>query len=151
MTLALLSGLGACGSDDSGTADSGTSARKQGGSSRADASGSSNSGITARSGGNGNGEPSPVPEVLIGEWCGGSNHTPEGHWTYSFSRSGKFMARNPIGGVRSGFFGTSGNTMAVKFEGQSDSVMSKWRVENSSVGEILFINEFSYVRGSCES
>ncbi|UQI45621.1 hypothetical protein M1P56_15305 [Streptomyces sp. HU2014] len=86
----------------------------------------------------------------MGEWCGGSNRAPEGHWTYIFSRSGKFIARNPVVGVRSGFFGTSGNAMAVKFDGQSGTVMSKWRVEGSGEVAVLFINEFSYVRGSCE-
>lgn len=41
--------------------------------------------------------------------------------------------------------------MAVKFEGQRDSVISKWRVESSSVGDILLINDMSFARGSCES
>ncbi|GGX85085.1 hypothetical protein [Streptomyces hiroshimensis] len=95
-------------------------------------------------------EQSAVAEVLVGDWCGGLDSAPEGHWTYSFSRDGKFVARNRQIGVAVGVVATSGHTMQVLFQGRTAPVVSTWQVSPGPTGEILLINDISYVRGACD-
>ncbi|WP_190195974.1 hypothetical protein [Streptomyces djakartensis] len=99
-------------------------------------------------------EPEPqgyVPESVVGVWCGGRNDTPEGHWTYAFTSDGEFAARNQDGGF-TGYVVTEGGVMTFYVEGGSP-FQSTWSVsyEEALGFNLLYLDDFSYVPGSCDS
>ncbi|MGN9759007.1 nSTAND1 domain-containing NTPase [Streptomyces sp. SD31] len=94
------------------------------------------------------GNPS-VPATIVGTWCGGSNDAPEGHWTYTFGREGNFSMANESMESMSGRVTFEGAEMSLQVKGQ-EPVASLWSLSDDPVlGNILFIDGHSYVRGSC--
>ncbi|MGW3652716.1 hypothetical protein [Streptomyces sp. NPDC000878] len=92
-----------------------------------------------------------VPDSVVGVWCGGANDTPDGHWTYAFTSGGEVGARN----ATNSFYGhvvTQGDVMTFYVEG-SDPFQSSWAVgyEEALGVNLLYLDEYSYYPGSCDS
>ena len=92
-----------------------------------------------------------VPDSVVGVWCGGANDTPDGHWTYAFTSGGEVGARN----ATNSFYGhvvTQGDLMTFYVEG-SDPFQSSWAVgyEEALGVNLLYLDEYSYYPGSCDS
>ncbi|MER5372974.1 hypothetical protein [Streptomyces sp. NPDC002553] len=87
----------------------------------------------------------------MGVWCGGRNDTASGHWTYAFADDGRFRAANRDGGF-SGVVVTEGDTMTFYVQG-GRPVRSTWSVSyEAALGfDMLYLDGFSYVPGSCDS
>ncbi|MGK5732853.1 hypothetical protein [Streptomyces sp. URMC 124] len=108
--------------------------------------------VVAAAAGAGGDERGSVPPEVVGVWCGGSNSTPEGHWTYAFSATGEFVAKNANVGSISGYVVTSARTMTFHSAQLKAPVVSTWQVSpGTAVGDMLFLDGFSYVRGACGS
>ncbi|MGW7469736.1 hypothetical protein ACWGJT_35000, partial [Streptomyces xantholiticus] len=92
-----------------------------------------------------------VPESVVGSWCGGRNDAPGGHWTYVFSGNGSVAAKNREGGF-SGYVVTQGDVMVFYVEG-SEPFESTWSVSyEEALGiNLLFLDDYSYVPGGCDS
>ncbi|MEU0398292.1 hypothetical protein ABZ208_37225 [Streptomyces sp. NPDC006208] len=99
-------------------------------------------------------EPEPqgyVPQSVVGVWCGGRNDAPGGHWTYTFAGDGQVAAQNQDRGF-SGYVVTEGNIMTFHVEG-GYPFQSTWSVsyEEALGFNMLYLDDFSYVPGSCDS
>ncbi|MBO0654296.1 hypothetical protein J1792_16400 [Streptomyces triculaminicus] len=104
------------------------------------------------SSGSGSAADPSVPPQVVGVWCGGRNDAPEGHWTYAFTRDGRFAMQNARIGSLSGYVVASGHVMEFHSTGLKAPVASTWEVRaDPVVGDMLFLDGFSYVRGSCTS
>jgi hypothetical protein len=92
-----------------------------------------------------------IPSRLLGDWCGGLNSAPEGHWTYTFMPDAKFVHSNRQRGATSGRFAVKGSLITLLVEGKQPSSMT-WSIYKSDidfVSEILLLDSVSYVRGRC--
>ncbi|MFH8497849.1 nSTAND1 domain-containing NTPase [Streptomyces coeruleorubidus] len=90
-----------------------------------------------------------IPAKVVGTWCGGSNDAPEGHWTYMFGSDGTFSMENESMEGMSGHVTFGEEEMSLRVKGQ-EPIASNWSLSDDPViGDILFIDGHSYVRGSC--
>ncbi|MFI0976886.1 hypothetical protein ACH4SP_07640 [Streptomyces sp. NPDC021093] len=91
----------------------------------------------------------PAPPQVVGEWCGGSDAAPEGHWTYAFSSDGQFTRHNAQRGGNTGYARFDAGQMTLYADGRQ-LIAYPWSTTVDAVlGDLLFIDGFSYVRGSC--
>jgi hypothetical protein len=86
---------------------------------------------------------------VVGEWCGGSDAAPEGHWTYAFSSDGRFVRRNAQRGEDTGRVRFDASRMALYADGRQIMAYPWSTTTDAILGDLLFIDGFSYVRGSC--
>ncbi|NUK21954.1 hypothetical protein [Streptomyces lunaelactis] len=91
----------------------------------------------------------PAPPQVVGEWCGGSDAAPEGHWTYAFSRDGQFARHNAQRGGVTGYALFDAAQMTLYVDGQQLIAYSWSTTVDAVLGDLLFIDGFSYLPGSC--
>ena len=90
-----------------------------------------------------------IPPELVGEWCGGSNSAPGGHYTWTFYPDGTFDASNS----RQAFSGTAvlvnSRTLTIYLTTGEQQSMSIAMDKTTMIGPMLYLNDYSYVRGGC--
>lgn len=97
------------------------------------------------------GTPGPagsIPSELVGEWCGGSNSDPEGHYTWTFYPDGTFDASNS----RQAFSGTAVlvNPRKLTIHPTTGEPLSmSIAMDETMIGPVLYLDQYSYVRGGC--
>jgi hypothetical protein len=97
-------------------------------------------------------EPAPptgsIPSELVGEWCGGSNSAPGGHYTWTFYPDGTFDASNS----RQAFGGTAvlvnPRTLTI-YPTTGEPLSMSIAMDETMIGPMLYLNDYSYVRGGC--
>jgi hypothetical protein len=88
-----------------------------------------------------------TPQRVVGSWCGGTDTAP--HWTYVFADDGRYARSNGKGQGDSGIarFDSAQLTLLVD---SRPLISYPWSMySDSTLGDLLYIDGFSYVRGKC--
>lgn len=87
-----------------------------------------------------------IPQVLVGAWCGGSDAS--GHDTWIFAADGNFTAneQGPLSGVARV---RNGSTLVLHTNEIGVHERAIAMDQDTPIGDILFLDGYSYVRGEC--
>jgi hypothetical protein len=88
-----------------------------------------------------------IPPELVGEWCGGSNSDPGGHYTWTFYPNGTFDAFNSSQEL-SGTAVVHSKILAIYPTTGGQQSMSI-DMNETIIGPVLYLDGYSYVRGRC--
>ncbi|EPJ36065.1 hypothetical protein STAFG_6886 [Streptomyces afghaniensis 772] len=88
-----------------------------------------------------------TPPRVVGSWCGGTDKAP--HWTYVFGGDGQYVRRNASGQGDSGMARFDSAQMTLIVDGRP-VISYPWSMySDPTLGDLLYIDGFSYVRGKC--
>ncbi|MBL1101603.1 hypothetical protein [Streptomyces coffeae] len=88
-----------------------------------------------------------TPPRVVGSWCGGTDAA--AHWTYVFADDGRYTRSDGKGQGDSGIarFDSAQLTLLV---GGRPLISYPWSLKSDpTLGDLLYIDGFSYVRGKC--
>src|SRR5262249_37891561 len=91
--------------------------------------------------------PKPLPPALVGEWCGGSNSDPGGHYTWTFYPNGSFDAFNSSQELSGTAVVHSKILTIYPTTGGQQSM--RIAIGETIIGPMLYLDDYSYVRGRC--
>ncbi|MEU8848144.1 hypothetical protein AB0C70_18345 [Streptomyces sp. NPDC048564] len=87
-----------------------------------------------------------TPPRVVGSWCGGTNAA--AHWTYVFAADGRYARSNGRQGD-SGMARFDSGQLTLLVDGRP-VISYPWSLRSdATLGDLLHIDGFSYVRGKC--
>ncbi|MFD3842456.1 hypothetical protein ACFWWC_40340 [Streptomyces sp. NPDC058642] len=88
-----------------------------------------------------------TPPRVVGSWCGGTDAA--AHWTYIFADDGQYARGNGKGQGDSGVARFDSAQLTLLVDGQP-LISYPWSLySDPTLGDLLYIDGFSYVRGKC--
>ncbi|MFE6338208.1 hypothetical protein ACFVP3_36375 [Streptomyces sp. NPDC057806] len=87
-----------------------------------------------------------TPPRVVGSWCGGTDTA--AHWTYVFAADGRYARSNGRQGD-SGMARFDSGQLTLLVDGRP-VISYPWSLRSDpTLGDLLYIDGFSYVRGKC--
>ncbi|MFE6177086.1 hypothetical protein [Streptomyces sp. NPDC056464] len=88
-----------------------------------------------------------TPPRVVGSWCGGTDRA--AHWTYVFADDGRYVRSDGGRQGDSGIARFDSSQLTLLVDGRP-LISYPWSLySDPTLGDLLYIDGFSYVRGKC--